>query len=125
MRYKYTPKEIDSRLRQMIVNSDKEMTQRTPQQQKAIEVFCHNVADALNDAGFDLKAVLKRKRIPVPCTQPNIKENVFKPIEKALFNKTSTTQLTTGEVTEVYDVMNKWLGEQFEIHVPFPSEEEE
>lgn len=101
------------------------MTQRTPQQNKALHKYCEMVAEQLNDAGYDLKAVLEKKAIPVPCTKENIKENVFKKIEKALFpDKASTTQLTTGEVTEVYDVMNKWLGEQFKIHVPFPSEEE-
>ena len=98
---------------------------RTDQQRKAIEVYCREVAEALNEHGVDLEAVLSEKAIPVPCTQANIKENIFKPIEHALFpDKTSTTQLSTFEVTEVYDIMNKWLGERFGVHVPFPSEEE-
>lgn len=97
--------------------------QRTTQQNKALHKYCELVAQQLNDAGYDLKAVLDKKAIPVPCTKENIKENIIKPIEKALFNKISTTELTTGEVTEVYDVMTKWLGEQFTIYVPWPSEE--
>lgn len=100
------------------------MTQRTTQQNKSIHKLCEMVAESMNDAGYDLKAVLEKKVIPVPCTKENIKENIFKPIEKALFNKGSTTQLTTGEVTEVYEVMNRWLGQEFGIHVPFPSEDE-
>ena len=32
--------------------------QRTPKQQAALEVYCRNMAKALNDAGFDQKSVL-------------------------------------------------------------------
>lgn len=96
---------------------------RTDQQRKSIEVLCREVAGALNDAGYDLKAVLSQKVIPVPCTQENIKENIFKPIELAMFGKQSTTELNTAEVNEVYEVMNRWLGEKFGVHVPFPQEE--
>ena len=67
---------------------------------------------------------MEEKVIPVPYTQENIKENVFKPIEAAMFGKVSTTQLNRVEVNEVYEVMNRWLGEKFGVHVPFPSEEE-
>ena len=99
---------------------------RTEQQKKAIEVYCREVAKAMNDEGHDLKAVLTAKKVDVPCTQQNIKDVVFKGIEQALFpEKTSTTQLTTGEVNEIYDVMNRWLANNFSIHVPFPSEENE
>ena len=100
------------------------MTQRTDQQRKALEVYCREVAVQMNDNGYDLKALLEKKAIAVTCTQENIKENIFKPIEKALFAKESTTQLTTGEVAQVFEVMNKWLGENFAVHVPWPSEEE-
>ena len=97
---------------------------RTDQQRKAIEVYCRESAKALNDAGFNLKAILEAKPIDVECTQENIKDTIFKPIVQALYpEKTSTTQLTTGEVTHVYEVMNRWLAEHFGVHVPFPSEE--
>lgn len=98
---------------------------RTDQQRKSIEVLCREVAGALNDSGYDLKAVLSQKAIPVPCTQENIKENIFKPIELAMFGKQSTTELNTSEVNEVYEVMNRWLGEKFGIHVPFPCEDDD
>lgn len=99
-----------------------EEKQRTDQQRKAIEVYCRLVAKTLNGAGYDLKAVLEKKTIPVPCTQENIKENVYKNIVHALYpDKTSTTELTTKQVNDVYHVMNKWLGEEFEVHVPWPS----
>lgn len=84
-----------------------------------------NTEKLIPDAGYDLKAVLEEKVIPVPCTQENIKENVFKPIEAAMFGKQSTTQLSRIEVNEVYEVMSRWLGEKFGVYVPFPCEGEE
>jgi len=97
---------------------------RTDQQRKAIEVYCREVANALNDAGFDLKAVIEAKPIPVSCTQENIKEIIFKAIMKALYNKTSTAELEKIEVNDVYMHMHKWLAEQFGINIEFPKEGE-
>jgi hypothetical protein len=35
--------------------------------------------------------------------------------------KESTTELTTKEIDLVFDTINKHLGEQFGIHIDFPS----
>ena len=97
---------------------------RTDPQRKAIEVYCREVANALNEQGVDLKAVLEKKAIPVSCTQDNIKENIFKPILAAMFPpKTSTTELTTGEVTEVYEHMNRWTANEFGVSMEFPHDD--
>ena len=37
-----------------------------------------------------------------------------------MLGKVSTTQLETTEVSNIYDVMNRWLINQFDISVPFP-----
>ena len=96
--------------------------QRTDQQRKSIEVLCRLVAEELNEKGETLKTVLEKKSVDVLCTQENIKENILKPIIRALYPyKISTTQLNTIEVDRVYEVLNKWLGENFGIHVPFPN----
>lgn len=44
---------------------------------------------------------------------------------KAQLGKESTTFLAKQEdIDKVYDVMNKWLGTYFEIHIPWPSDEQ-
>lgn len=99
---------------------------RTSQQNKAIHVYCHNVALAMNEHGFDLEAILNAKKVDVPCTPENIKDVVFKGIMVVLFPEiTSTTELETNQVTKVYETMNRWLGNNFGVHVPFPSEEDQ
>jgi len=105
---------------------------RTDQQRKAIEVYCREVANALNEAGYDLKAVLEAKPMEVSLTQENVKDVIFRrlaialyPVDKKGEVLKSTTQLETAWVDKVYDHMNRWLAQNFEHaeHVPFPSEE--
>ena len=93
---------------------------RTEQQQKAIEVYCHAVAEACNTKGLDMVEVLSKKAVEIPWTQYMVKELIFKKIEFAMLGKVSTTQLETTEVSNIYDVMNRWLINQFNISVPFP-----
>ena len=76
----------------------------------------------LNDAGLDMRKVLKPS-ISIPWTSQTIKENLWKPIMKIQTGKSSTTEMTTKDIDEVYDVINRHLGEQFGITVEFPSQE--
>lgn len=99
------------------------MTQRTDQQRKAIEVFCAKLADALDREGHTLQNVVERiKKAEIRPTQENIKETVFKPMAKALFGVDSTTKLTTGQVDRVYEMVNAFIGREFHLHIPFPSQ---
>jgi len=95
--------------------------QRTPQQRKAIEVYCDLLSDAFNDQGLDVEHVLTFKAISVPWSQELVKELLFKEVVRAMYNKESTTELTPKEVNEVYKVLDKFTAEKMEIHVEFPS----
>ena len=72
--------------------------------------------------GYDMKRVLK-PTVDILWTKESVKTHLWKGIQDAMFEKDSTTKLTTKEVGEVYEVLNRHLGEKFSIHVPFPSEE--
>ena len=99
---------------------------RTEQQQRAIEVYCRTVSEALASKNLDMVRVLSKKEIEIPWTQYSVKEYIFKEIEFAMFGKVSTTQLNKShEISDIYDVMNRWLVNEFEISVPFPSKEPE
>ncbi len=45
---------------------------------------------------------------------------LYKPIIKAMYDKTSTTRLTGGELSEAAEVLIRWLSEKKGIYVPFP-----
>lgn len=93
---------------------------RTLQQSKALHLYFSHLAEILNDNNLDMRKVLKPS-INIPWTAKSIKEHLWRPIMKIQLGKDSTTELTTKEIDEVYDVINKHLGEQFGITVEFPS----
>lgn len=93
---------------------------RTSVQNRSLHLYFEHVASALDEAGIDLQEVLSKSKASIPATKENIKEAMWRPIQKAMYNKKSTTELTTKEVGEVYEVLNRFLGEQFGINVEFP-----
>ena len=97
---------------------------RTEQQNKALHKGCELLADALNDAGYEMKAVLAVKAVDVPWTKESVKEVLFRPIMLAMTEKGSTTELDRVEVSQVWDVLQRHIGENFGVYVGFPSEGE-
>ena len=97
--------------------------QRTLQQNKAIHLYCQLLADALNDAGLDIQHVLTQKQVSIPWSGDRAKELLWREIQRAMFNKESTTELSRSEVSQVYEVLDRHISEKFGVHVEFPSEE--
>lgn len=93
---------------------------RTNQQNKALHVLFRLLAEELNNNGLDMRKTLK-PGVEIPWSGPAVKEYLWIPIQKAQLAKQSTTQLTTKEIDEVFDTINKHIGERFNIHIPFPS----
>lgn len=80
------------------------------------------LAEDLNDAGLDMKKVLKPE-IEIPWTQENIKNLMFKPIIKAMFGVDSTKDLDTKQISEAYEVLNRHTASKLGISVAWPHEE--
>ena len=99
-------------------------TRYTEQQQKAIEVYCRLLGEALNDAGFDMKQFFAVKEVSIPWSQERVKDLIWRQIQQVMFGKKSTTQLNTVEVSEIYDVVQRHIAENFGIHVSFPSDDQ-
>ena len=99
------------------------MTTRTSQQNSALHKGCELLADALNDAGYDMKRTLKED-VDIPWSKDSVKEYLFRPIMQAMLSKESTVELSTKEVSEVWTVLNRHLAMKFGISIPFPSYDE-
>lgn len=95
------------------------MEQRTSQQNKAMHTFFTLVAEALNEAGLDMKAVLK-PGVDIPWSSQTVKDYLWRPVQEIYMGKHSTTELTTKDVNKIWEVLNRHLGEKG-IHVAFPS----
>lgn len=100
-----------------------EEKKRTIKQNNSLHMFCELLAQELTDAGYDMKKTLK-PTVDIPWTGESIKKFIWKPIQESMFGKASTTELTTAEVSKVYDVINRHIGERFGLYVPFPNMEE-
>lgn len=96
--------------------------QRTLQQNKSLHVYFTLLSDKLNGSGLDMRKTL-RPSIDIPWTPKTVKEYLWKPIMDFQLRKESTTELTTKDIDEVYDTLNRHLSEKFGITVEFPSEE--
>lgn len=105
------------------MNEEKQYPQRTNQQNKALHVLFKMLADELNQSGLDMRRTLKQD-VEIPWNDKTVKEYLWRPIQRAQLKKESTTELNTVEIDQVFDTINKHLGEKFGLHVDFPSIEE-
>jgi hypothetical protein len=100
--------------------------QRSSQQQKAIEVYCRELADTLNKSGLDQRKVMDfmREGVEIPWTQSSVKEALWRTVQIASIGKKSTADLHRDEVCKVYDILNRWTSEKIGVSVIFPSEDD-
>ena len=92
---------------------------RTLLQNKSMHKYYSMLAEALNSAGWDMRKTLK-PGIEIPWTDISVKERLWKPIQDAMYDKQSTTQLETDEVSAVYEVLNRNTASKLGVSVPFP-----
>jgi len=85
------------------------------------EIVLKTIVRVIN---YLLKTARKLK-VEIPWTETAVKEGIWKPIQIALYNKVSTTELTTAEVNQVYEAVEDALASRLSPWepVPFPSEE--
>jgi|TARA_S200002703_G_scaffold98191_1_gene84882 hypothetical protein len=95
---------------------------RSDQQNKAMHVYFALVSEALNEAGYGVKRFFEEvKKVEIDWSEGQVKENIWRPVQQAMTEKYSTTELEKIEVSAVYEQVNKVLSE-IGIHVPFPED---
>lgn len=104
----------------VIVEGEKLEKHRTLTQNAAMHLYFQMLADSLNDAGLDMKKVLKPE-VDIPWTKDSIKNYLWRPIQKAMTKKESTTELDTVNPSEIYKVLDRHLSEKFGVSVEWPS----
>lgn len=93
---------------------------RTEKQNNAMHLWFRQMAEELNNAGYSATHPFNEE-IEVPFTEVLVKEMLYKPIIKAMYDKKSTTGLSGRQLSEAAEVLIRWLVEHKEILVPFPS----
>lgn len=99
--------------------------QRTSQQNRSLHKYCELKAQQLNDAGLDMRVTLKPE-ISLEWTPESFKKYMFKAFTRLMYDKKSTTELTTKEINKVYLELEKYMAEKLHVEsIPFPSNEPE
>lgn len=107
-----------------IVEIKRETGRRTASQNNSIHLYLSWVARELINNGHTLQDVVEKiKRAEITPTVENLKEVVWKPMQYAVLKTNSTRELSKTEVNEVYEPLSMFLAKNFEIDLPFPSEQ--
>lgn len=98
-------------------NINKEFPQRTAQQNKSLHLYCEQLSTALNDAGISQKMVLQATELD--WSGESIK-SLFRSLGRAKYGTISTASLTTKQMTDIYDELNRIVA-GFGVHISWPS----
>mgnify|MGYP003659667311 CR=1 FL=1 len=95
--------------------------QRTLLQNKSLHKYFKNLAIALNAGGQEYKfQKFFKSSVDIPWTMELVKQLIWKPVQEAMINKSSTVDAKTTDYVKVYDVLNRHLSENYGIHVAWP-----
>jgi len=94
---------------------------RTLLQNNAMYKYFTILADALNEAGMEIRMEYLGKTAEIPWTPTAVKERLWLPIMQSMFDIKSTAKLDRKQVSEVYEVLSRWLATEKSILVDFPS----
>jgi hypothetical protein len=94
---------------------------RSLKQNRSLYKYFSLLSEELNHAGFDMRHVI-RENLDIPWTPDSIKYYLWKPVMKSMFGIESTREMTTPMINDIYDVINKTIGERTLLHIPFPTE---
>ena len=96
-------------------------TTRSARQNNAMHLWFRQIAIQLNDAGYWVRHPFS-DNVEIPFTEVLVKEMLYKPTAKAMFDKDTTTKLTPAELSEASEVLVRWLSEHKGVYVPFPQQ---
>ena len=85
-----------------------------------MHLWFRQIADKLNKGGYFATHPFNNE-VNVPFTEVLVKEMLYKPIIKAMYDKKSTTGLSGRELSEAAEVLVRWLAEHKGFLVPFPN----
>lgn len=93
---------------------------RTTKQNASLHKLMTELADELNNHGMTMMKVLSHNA-EIEWTPVSTKEYLLRPFIKAMFNKQSTTQLSTKELSQATEAMLQHVAKTTGVALDFPS----
>jgi hypothetical protein len=90
---------------------------RTQAQNRCMHQWLTEVASTLNSAGMDMKRTLK-PAVEIPWTGSAAKEHLWRPIQRAIANVESTTDISTTESIMIAEIITRHLGQSLGVQLP-------
>lgn len=94
--------------------------QRSDLQNNSLHKYLELLSLELNERGLDMRVVLKPE-IDIPWTKESAKNHLWRPIQVAMTDKSSTAKANRDEYPQVYETLNRHLSDKFGVHIPWPS----
>ena len=95
---------------------------RSGQQNRALHKYFSMLADKLNEAGLDMRKTL-REDVEMPWSADLVKDFMWRPLQKAMFDVDSTAKMKRADYTKVYEVLNRHTASKLGVSVAWPSED--
>jgi len=96
--------------------------QRSLTQNRAMHLYCSQLAQALTDGGYDFRTSLK-EGIEVEWDEKLVKKHIWGAVQYAMTGHKSTTKPEKEDYGKIYETVNRFVSARFGIYVPFPSKE--
>lgn len=95
---------------------------RTIKQNSSLHLYCSQMAEELNNGGIDFKKYLEvvERRLDVPWTMQLFKDYVWRPVMESQHDIESTTEMDTGNPSDVHRIVDKFMAEKFGVSRPWP-----
>lgn len=84
--------------------------QRSAAQNNALHMWLGRLAKELNDAGLDMRVVLKPE-VHIPWTLYSAKDHLWRPVQRAICGKDSTVDPERGEYIQIYQTISRHLSQ--------------
>ena len=97
---------------------------RTNKQNNSFHLYCRQVAKVMKDGGITQRVVINamKEGVEIDASEVFIK-SLMQVMSEALNEQKHTHLLTKKQMSKLYFVFDRWLGERFGIHVEWPSDE--
>jgi hypothetical protein len=94
---------------------------RTPSQNKSLHKLFTDVSNHCVSVGLDQKTVVNKLEAYSCPTSPAFVKETWRAMQVAITGKESTTELTSAEINQVYEVFSKFYSELTGESFTFPS----
>ena len=99
---------------------------RTQSQNNALHLWCEQIAEAYNEKGMTVDAVIKNFKMELFWTKELVKELIIRTAITRMYGKRSTCELLKAEkeIDRLIDVVTKFNSQMEIEYIPYPSMEE-